>query len=405
MLVAACQGGGGATKAKDEPPPKARILVSPANKSEDVRPEEPITVRAKHGKLRSVTVTSEDDDELKGKFNKARTKWWSLWPVSPDEEFTVEATATNVDGRKTTKTTSFRTLDPEAVIDITSLNLVDDQTVGVGMPIVVKFDKPVFNKKNVERSLELRMSEPVKGVWYWANRKELRFRPKEYWPEGNKIEFLAHFNGVRAAEDTYGVENVSVEFEIGEEHVTTIDTDTHEMTVEESGEVIKTFDISAGKSSTPSPNGTYVAFRKDRMTIMDSATIGIPKGSPGYYRLEVPYTVKFTFSGIYTHSMPSTVGAQGQRNVSHGCINMAPSAAEWYYDWSQVGDIIEVEGTSRELDMGNGWTDWARDWEDMLEKSALGEPVMPEPLESESPSPSNSQPAKAKKAKASPQHS
>ena len=57
---------------------------------------------------------------------------------------------------------------------------------------------------------------------------------------------------------------------------------------------------------------------------MDSASIGIPKGSPGYYRITAQWAMRLTWSGEFLHSAPWSVGSQGSANVSHGCTNLQP---------------------------------------------------------------------------------
>jgi lipoprotein-anchoring transpeptidase ErfK/SrfK len=65
---------------------------------------------------------------------------------------------------------------------------------------------------------------------------------------------------------------------------------------------------------------------------MDSSTYGVPVNSPNGYRLEVEYATQMSYSGIYVHSAPWSVGSQGRSNVSHGCLNVSPSNAVWFYD-------------------------------------------------------------------------
>ena len=50
-----------------------------------------------------------------------------------------------------------------------------------------------------------------------------------------------------------------------------------------------------------------------------------------------------TWGGVYVHSAPWSVGSQGYANVSHGCINLSPDNAAWYFDTVRVGDPIVVQ--------------------------------------------------------------
>ena len=54
--------------------------------------------------------------------------------------------------------------------------------------------------------------------------------------------------------------------------------------------------------------------------------------------------MRITWSGVYLHAAPWSVGSQGSTNVSHGCINMSPEDAATYYDMSIPGDPVTVQG-------------------------------------------------------------
>ena len=78
---------------------------------------------------------------------------------------------------------------------------------------------------------------------------------------------------------------------------------------------------------------------------MDSSTYGVPVNSPNGYRTEVDWATQISYSGVFVHSAPWSVGAQGHTNTSHGCLNVSPSNAEWFYDHIKRGDIVEVINT------------------------------------------------------------
>ena len=52
-----------------------------------------------------------------------------------------------------------------------------------------------------------------------------------------------------------------------------------------------------------------------------------------------------SYSGIFFHSAPWSLGEQGYTNTSHGCLNMSPSNAKWIYDNTKRGDIVLVKNT------------------------------------------------------------
>jgi lipoprotein-anchoring transpeptidase ErfK/SrfK len=121
--------------------------------------------------------------------------------------------------------------------------------------------------------------------------------------------------------------------------------------------------ISMGKDSTPTPNGVYIIGDRYRQLIMDSSTYGVPSNSPNGYRLEVDWATQMSYSGVYVHSAPWSVGSQGSANVSHGCLNVSPANAQWFFDNTKRGDIVEVQGTVGSALAGTeGLGDWNIPW-------------------------------------------
>ena len=107
-------------------------------------------------------------------------------------------------------------------------------------------------------------------------------------------------------------------------------------------DVLRTMPASMGKPSRPTPMGSFTALEKERSVVMDSRTIGIPLSSPEGYKITAQYAVRVTWSGVYVHSAPWSVDDQGHANVSHGCINLSPDNAAWYFNQVNVGDPIQV---------------------------------------------------------------
>jgi hypothetical protein len=50
------------------------------------------------------------------------------------------------------------------------------------------------------------------------------------------------------------------------------------------------------------------------------------------------------------------------RNVSHGCVNVSPSNAEWLFNLTLVGDPVTIRNTGSKLEPGDGWTAWDMSW-------------------------------------------
>ena len=139
---------------------------------------------------------------------------------------------------------------------------------------------------------------------------------------------------------------------------------------------MRTIPVSNGRGLTRSDtttSGTHVTMEKYAALVMDSATVGIPEGAPGHYRLDVDWAVRTSDSGEFTHAAPWN-GGIGRTNASNGCTNMSVADARWFHDQALAGDVLETTGTDRELEWDNGWGFYQRSWETWLEHSATGEP-------------------------------
>ncbi len=105
---------------------------------------------------------------------------------------------------------------------------------------------------------------------------------------------------------------------------------------------------------------------------MDAATVGIKKKDPEYYNISnVKYAQRVTFTGEFLHGAPWSTYAQGSSNVSHGCVGMSVKDAGWLFKRTHRGDPVEVTGTKRGLEPGNGWTDWDVSFAEYKQGSAL----------------------------------
>ncbi|HPD41271.1 MAG TPA: LysM peptidoglycan-binding domain-containing protein, partial [Anaerolineae bacterium] len=86
--------------------------------------------------------------------------------------------------------------------------------------------------------------------------------------------------------------------------------------------------VSTGTSRTPTVVGTYSIYVKYLST---------PMSGPGYYLPNVPYTMYFYrgygIHGTYWHNNFGTP-------MSHGCVNMRTSDAQWLYNWAPVGTKV-----------------------------------------------------------------
>ncbi|MGH8870033.1 MAG: L,D-transpeptidase [Actinomycetes bacterium] len=379
LTLAGCEGGSGDTdgSADADGGPAARpvppeVTITPVTGTSGVRPDEPVHVEVRGGRLTEVSVTGPRGRTVPGALGGQDTSWTSTGPLRFDAAYTVHARASTPEGggRPVDRTVRFTTLDPRKVVDV-SVAPIEGETVGVGMPIVVYFDEPVEEKAAVERRLDVQASTPVDGAWHWFSDTEVHFRPRQFWAAGTRVTLDVSLAGTRIAPGIWSDEDREVSFDVGASMVSVVDVDRHRMVVRRNGEVARRIPVSTGKAAFLTRGGTKVVLEKHRVKVMDASTIGIEQGSSEYYRLRVEYALRVTWSGEFVHSAPWSVGSQGSANVSHGCVGMSPAHAIWLFERSQRGDVVKVVGSPRRLEEGNGFTDWNLSWPEWVSGSAL----------------------------------
>lgn len=131
------------------------------------------------------------------------------------------------------------------------------------------------------------------------------------------------------------------------------------MTVTSNGKTVRTMPTSMGMGGTELVNGQTISFwtqpgiytvlDQANPVIMDSSTYGLPVNSRLGYKEKINYATRISTDGIYLHELEDTVWAQGNTNVSHGCLNLSRANAQWFYDFSLPGDVVEIRNTGGAL--------------------------------------------------------
>jgi lipoprotein-anchoring transpeptidase ErfK/SrfK len=223
---------------------------------------------------------------------------------------------------------------------------VSGSMVGVAQPIIINFQRPICDHPMAEQAVHISSSPPVPGKFYWMTPSQLRWRPLNFWPAHTTVNIDA--GGTLSS------------FRTGDSLVATADDATHQLTVTRNGEVEKTIPMSMGMAASGhhTANGTYYVLDKKAKVVMDSTTYGVPVNSTYGYKVNVEDAVMFDNSGDFVHSAPWSVSDQGKRNVTHGCINISPSNARWFYDNFGTGDPIVVKNSVGTYAKNDGSNDW-----------------------------------------------
>ncbi|OBJ53301.1 L,D-transpeptidase [Mycobacterium asiaticum] len=231
--------------------------------------------------------------------------------------------------------------------DIASIAPMRGAVVGVAHPVVVTFHSPVVNRAAVERAIAVTSVPAMTGRFEWNEDNVVQWVPDRYWPAHSTIALSV--GGLRTDFKTgpkvVGVANIA-------NHTFTVSIDGadpesppslpaphHRSHFGETG----VLPASMGRPEFATPVGTYTVLAKDRSVLMDSSSVGIPVNDPDGYKLNVEYAVRITNRGLYVHSAPWAVPSMGVDNVSHGCISLTPTDAEWYFDTVHIGDPVIVE--------------------------------------------------------------
>jgi lipoprotein-anchoring transpeptidase ErfK/SrfK len=216
-----------------------------------------------------------------------------------------------------------------APTDVATIQPAAGQKVGVGYPVTVTFAQSITNRAVAEKSIGISSPTTPSGTFTWLNDRVVQWNPKGFWPAHSNIIVTA--GGAKTT------------FETGAAVVGVADINAHTFTVTIDGQVVREMPASMGKPKHPTPIGSFTALEKQASVVMDSRTIGIPLNDPEGYRLTVDDAVRVTWGGVYVHSAPWSVASQGNANVSHGCINLSPDNAAWYYKTVNIGDPIIVQ--------------------------------------------------------------
>jgi lipoprotein-anchoring transpeptidase ErfK/SrfK len=378
VLSAGCGGGGssaGENVVKKGEAAAARVMISPANGTVGVRPDDRVVVRAANGRLADVVLDS-GGKRISGEFNRDRTQWQSRWTLKPGSKINVQASAENPDGKRATAASSFDTEKVAGTFTASQDEVLESRkgdTYGVGLPLILNFNQPVRDRAAVEKSLQVIAEKPVLGAWHWfEDNKQVVYRAKSYWPAHQKITLIAHLSGVNAGKGLYGTKDLVRTYRIGAEHISYLDIAKHQMRVEHDGKTVRHVPISAGMGGSreyTTTSGIHLNMEKDEDVIMTSPGRG--PGDAGYYSELIHYAVRVSGAGEYLHQTPGDEGCLGNSNCSHGCIRQPATDAIWYYKQSQPGDPVDITGTDRQVDPDNGWSYYQMSWNKWLKGSAL----------------------------------
>ncbi|HWM04756.1 MAG TPA: Ig-like domain-containing protein [Actinophytocola sp.] len=350
-----------------KPEPPAKITFAPANGTKDVSVLDPLKITVAEGELVEAAVLSPSGKEIKGELAADKKSWTSGEVLGYAKTYKFSATATNSAGKESTQTGSFSTLAPASTPRAT-INPNDGATVGVGMPVSIKFPEgPVTDKAAVEKALKVETSVPVEGSWAWLSDSQADWRPKEYWPANTKVTVNAKLYGLHFGGEAYGKSDLSTEFTIGRNQVVKINTPEHKMNVYRDGALSASYPASNGKDADPNlntPNGTVIVMSKEPVGDFSNPRYG-------YTNVKKKWAVRISNHGEFIHENEENRGNIGKVNSSHGCVNLFETDAKKYFDSALVGDPVEISGSKANFPTSSDVYDWLISWDEWQSMSAL----------------------------------
>ncbi len=367
-------------------PAAPSISYSPANAATDVAPVAPVRVEVKDGWFQRVMLTNAEGRPVAGALNRDRTSFNTTEPLGYGVSYTWAGSVVGHDGKAVPVEGKFTTINPSTQVN-GQFQLADGQVVGVAAPIIIQFDASITDKASVEKALKVTTEPPVEGSWAWlpdeVGGSRVHYRTREYYPAGTKVNVDARLYGVDFGDGAFGAQDISLNFEIGRRQVVRAEASSHRIQVlDAGGAVIMDFPCSYGEGDVDrnvTRSGVHVVTEKYEDFYMTNP-------AAGYANIRERFAVRISNNGEFIHANPASSGAQGNTNVTNGCINLSTEDAQQYFNSAIYGDPVEVTGTRIQLSYADGdlW-DWAVSWDEWVAMSALSEQPGPSGIPSTAP--------------------
>jgi lipoprotein-anchoring transpeptidase ErfK/SrfK len=264
---------------------------------------------------------------------------------------------------------------PARTVHVSSL-LSDHETYGVGMPIVLFFSPPPTDSTAFTKAVKVTVNgRPADGAWYWeqpthdevvSNTVEAHYRRPDYWHAHSHIHASFPIKGLSAGKGlAYSGALTSLDFSIGAKHVSTVDGRAEKMRVTSDNKLVRTIKVSLGEADHPTFTGIKVVMQKGEDvpgTNNERPNGTVLMSGQGYTNTPVEWSVRITRSGEYVHSAPWN-GLIGRSSTSHGCTNLFPDPAKWFYHFANIGDIVTYTNTGgQRMPVWDGLGDWNVPW-------------------------------------------
>ncbi|GAA2132308.1 Ig-like domain-containing protein [Kitasatospora kazusensis] len=382
-LLAGCSAGpppaagSGDVAAPSRPPVSAAVITaSPKDGTQEVAADAPVKVAVAQGRLVSVRLADDKGAAVAGKISPDGASWAPDGRLQLATPYTLDTVAEDAAGLRAAQHAAFATLTPAHTF-AAFFTPEDGSTVGVGMPVSLRFTRPIADRAAVEKGVTVTADPPVPVVGHWFGSQRLDLRPEKYWAAGTKVVLALRLKDVQGAPGDYGTQEKDVHFTVGRSQISTVDLDAHTMAVRQDGRLLRTLRISGGSPEHTTYLGAMVISEKYEVTRMNSQTVGM---GDEYDIKDVPHAMRLTSSGTFVHgNYWADRSIFGSANTSHGCVGLADAKggspdtpAGWFFDNSIVGDVVDVVGEDGDaVPPDNGLNGWNLGWAQWVKGSAL----------------------------------
>jgi lipoprotein-anchoring transpeptidase ErfK/SrfK len=201
----------------------------------------------------------------------------------------------------------------------------------------------IFNRGRLVAALHF---FPAQAVGNWggamATAKQLGL-----WAAAAMAAIVAAHAACAADQQTakQAAENIPAAVQTAAKREIVVSLEDRKLALVENGQVVRIYPVAVGKSSTPSPVGSFtIARRVENPTYQhDGKTVppgpGNPVGTRWMGLSDKAHKIHGGY-GIHGTNEPRSIG----KAASHGCIRMAKADLEDLYRQVQVGDTVELIG-------------------------------------------------------------
>lgn len=252
----------------------------------------------------------------------------------------------------------------------------DGGEYGVGMPIIAYVNRAVTDAEAFDKATQVTVNGKVAtGAWYWqksgrpGQTLEAHYRLKDYWPPNAQIRLKLPVKGRPAGPGLAYDDSLTLSIRTGDAHLSSVDCAAERMSVTSNGTTVRTMPVSCGKATTPTYTGTKLVMQRGEQVpgsdkLRADGTVRMVSTNPADpYDLLVPWSLRLTNSGEYAHAASWNGGNIGIRSTSNGCTNLNVNDAKWFYQFSQIGDVLTyVNSGGTRMPSWDGYGDWNLPW-------------------------------------------